>query len=92
MIARKEVRTVVSRYKKGDKVATLTNTTFSNGSKCEVWFRFENWNPLPVKGRFQSTFSVIHQWLIDNGWTPVVRETHIVHDATVVREVTTCDM
>lgn len=83
----KTTRAIVSRYEKDGKRATLNSRTITEGrNKEEVWFWFDNWNPLPVKGKFKSTYHVIHKWLLDNGWKPIVKETHIVHDGTTTIE------
>lgn len=58
---------ITSSWRKGDKISHLHSVRDGK----EVKFYFTNWNPLPVKGCFNSTYSILRDWLIADGWQPV---------------------
>lgn len=78
---------IVSKFAKGDKVAVLHSRKRNTEVKRTTEFWFTGWNPLPICGAFESTYYVLYQWLKENGWEPVARETNVVCHV-VVQEVT----
>lgn len=48
---------------------THVNTEFE--AKKEPMFYITGYNPLPVKGKFYSSFFVLDKWLRDAGYAPI---------------------
>lgn len=40
----------------------------SKTRKSSIKFRFSGWNPLPVIGEFESSYSILEKFLKDNGY------------------------
>ena len=43
-------------------------TTYTAPFECHTEWYFEGHSPLPVMGKFKSSYSVLYKWLKANGW------------------------
>lgn len=56
----------ISKWKKDSKICSLVSVRENGG---DTKYCFIGWNPMPVKGWFDSSYGVLNQWLRENGWT-----------------------
>lgn len=52
----------------------------------ECWIT--GWNPMPIAGKFQSSFDVFNRWMMDNGWFTSDHPIEIIVEKERVFEVT----
>lgn len=51
---------IISKWRKGTKTCNLIRVCENNGY---TRYRFTGWNPMPVKGWFDSSYGVLSQWM-----------------------------
>ena len=71
MEVKREIETTMSSiWTKGDQKFFLTSKTVfhDHGIKPVTLWKIDGWNPLPVKGWFESSYPILSKWLKKNGW------------------------
>lgn len=68
---------IVSKWQKGTNTCKLIRVC-ENG---EAKYCFTGWNPLPIKGWFNSSYGVLNQWMVNNGWVHVPM---IINETTII--------
>lgn len=56
---------IISSWKKGTKICNLISVC-KNGERTR--YCITGWNPMPVKGWFDSSYGILSQWMRENGW------------------------
>jgi len=58
----------ISKWVKGTKTCNLISVCKNGGDTRDC---FTGWQPMPVKGWFNSSYHVLSQWMRENGWVCV---------------------
>ena len=75
-----------SRWSNGKKSCTLISKVIKEGNQHKQLWAFEGWNPLPVKGWFESSYPVLKAWLESNGWENISNQSNTYIISCTVRE------
>ena len=75
-----------SRWINGAREFTLVSKTIRAEGNLQTLWKFEGWNPLPVKGWFESSYPVLHKWLTENGWENISNQKNSFIISTSITE------